>query len=131
MPTHHLPIEHFQAVAERIVRCAQDVRDSVGEDRSADEYEAALERALRAGKLQFARQYPFGVPFDRPPDAGFYADFVVEGWILLELKVVPLITSKHTAQARQYLRESGCRLCLLINFGTQRVQVQHLLPSET
>jgi GxxExxY protein len=125
-----LPIEHFQAIAERIVTCAQAVRDSLGEGEPVDRYEAALERALRADKLQFARQYPFGVPFDRPPDAGFYADFVVEGWILVELKALSALTSEHTAQARQYLRESGCRLCLLINFGPRQVEVQHLLPTE-
>jgi GxxExxY protein len=127
---HQLPIEHFQAIAERIVTCAQAVRDSLGEGEPVDRYEAALERALRADKLQFARQYPFGVPFDRPPDAGFYADFVVEGWILVELKALSALTSEHTAQARQYLRESGCRLCLLINFGPRQVEVQHLLPTE-
>jgi GxxExxY protein len=128
--TQQLPIEHFQAIAERIVTCAQAVRSAQGERTLVNEYEAALERALRAEKLQFARQYPFGVPFDRPPDTGFYADFVVEGWILLELKVVPALASEHTAQARQYLLESGCRLCLLINFGPRQVEVQHLLPSE-
>jgi GxxExxY protein len=125
-----LPIEHFHAIAARISACAQTVRDSLGEGRPVDEYEAALEHALRADQLQFARQYPFGVPFDRPPDTGFYADFVVEGWILLELKAVPALTSEHTGQARQYLRESGCRLCLLINFGPRQVEVKHLLPPE-
>ena len=126
---HQLPIEHFHAIAARISACAQAVRDSLGEGRPVDEYEAALERALRADRLQFARQYPFGVPLDRTPGVGFYADFVVEGWILLELKAVPALTSEHTEQARAYLRDSGCRLCLLINFGTQQVEVQHLLPS--
>jgi GxxExxY protein len=128
--SHQLPIEHFHAIAARIIACAQAVRDSLGDGRPVKEYEAALERALRAEKLQFARQYPFGVPFDRPPDTGFYADFVVEGWILLELKAVPALASGHSRQARQYLRESGCRLCLLINFGPRQVDVQHLLPSE-
>lgn len=124
-----LPIEHFQAIAAQIIACAQTARDSMGEGRSVDDYEAALERALRGAQFQFARQYPFGVPLDRTPGVGFYADFVVAGWILLELKAVPALTSEHTAKARAYLRESGCRLCLLINFGTQQVEVQHLLPS--
>jgi len=127
--THQLPIEHFQQIATRIIACAQSVRDSLGEGRQAGEYEAALEQALRAAKLQFARQYPFGVPLDRRPGVGFYADFVVEGWILLELKAVPGLTSEQTEQARQYLQDSGCRLCLLINFGTRPVEVQRLLPS--
>lgn len=128
--SQHLPIEHFQAIGAQISACAQTARDSIGEGRSVDEYEAALERALRAAQLQFARQYPFGVPLDRSPGVGFYADFVVAGWILLELKVVQALTSEHTGQARQYLRESGCRLCLLINFGPRQVEVQNLLPSE-
>jgi GxxExxY protein len=127
---HPLPIEHFQAIATQIISCAQAVRDSLSEGKSLDEYDRALERALRAGGHQFARQYPFGVPVDRTPGVGFYADFVVAGWILLELKAAPALTSEDTAQARQYLRESGCRLGLLINFGPRQVEVQHLLPSE-
>ena len=127
---HQLPIEHFQAIATRIIVCVQVVRNSLGEGRLVDDYEAALEHALRAEKLQFARQYPFGVPLDRAPGEGFYADFVVEGWILLELKAVPALTSEHTGQARQYLHQSGCRLCLLINFGPRQVEVQHLFPPE-
>ena len=127
---HQLPIEHYHAIAARILTCAQSVRDALGDGMPVEHYEAALERALRADRLQFARQYPFGVPIDRTPDRGFYADFVVEGWILLELKAVPALTSEHTAQARQYLLESGCRLCLLINFGPRQVEVQHLFPPE-
>ena len=87
---------------------------------------------LIAGLVACARRIvviPFGVPLDLKPGVGFYADFVVEGWILLELKAVPALTPEHTAQARQYLHDSGCRLCLLINFGTRPVEVQRLLPA--
>ena len=121
-----MPPRDLNPITERIVACAQAVRIALGADVSVEEYETALDRAMREDKLQFARQYPFGVPFHGPKDRGFYADFVVEAWILLELKAVEALTSEQTAEARRYLRESGAKLCLLINFGRPEVEVLRL-----
>jgi GxxExxY protein len=119
---------HLARMARRIVNCAEQVLADLGTRRAIEEYESALDRSMRLDQLQFARQYPFGIPFDGPRGGGFYADFVVDGWILLELKAAPALTPQHSAEARRYLRESGCKLCLLINFGRQPLQVRRFKP---
>jgi len=124
-----LPARDIDSIAERVSLCAQAARDAIGPGRAVEDYESALDRALRADKLQFAWQYPIGVPFDGPPDRGFYADFIVEGWTLLELKVVDRLTLEHADLALNYLRESSCKLCLLINFGQPKVEITRILPS--
>ena len=47
----------------------------------------------------------------------FYADFVVEEKIILEIKSVSKISEEHIAQSINYLKVSGNKLALLVNFG--------------
>ena len=116
-------------VVERIRACAQDVAKRLPAGRALDSYETALDLDMRENKLQFARQYPIGVPFDGPPDRGFYADFIVEGRVLLELIHVPTLRAEDGDLALNYLRESGADICLLINFGRSPAEIRRILPS--
>jgi GxxExxY protein len=84
---------------------------------------------MREQKLQFARQYPIGVPFHGPRDRGFRADFIVEGVILLELAQVAALDAEGTDLALNYLRESATDICLLINFGRNPVEIRRIQPS--
>ena len=84
---------------------------------------------MREHKLQFARQYPVGVPFMGPRDRGFYADFIVEGWVLLELAHSAGLDAEATDLALNLLRESKAEICLLINFGRAPVEIRRIVPS--
>ncbi len=117
------PEYNIETTIQRIMECARAVGDELGTERTADEYEARLARVFRDNKLQFARQYPFGVPFYGPKDRGFYADFVVEGRVLLELKALTALTPADTAEALSYLTESGADFCLLINFVRRPLEI--------
>jgi GxxExxY protein len=55
-------------------------------------------------------------------ECGYRADIVVENKIILEIKSVEPLTDIHTAQVLTYLKLSGCRLALLINFNVLRVK---------
>lgn len=115
----------------RILACASAVSDELQPPQALSLYEAALERAMRESKLQFARQYPIGVPFDGPRDRGFRADFIVEGRVLLELAHMQALDAEKTDLALNYLRECGADICLLINFGRIPVEIRRILPSGT
>jgi len=116
-------------VLEPIIACAQAVGDELRPGRAVSEYETALDRNMRERKLQFARQYPIGIPFDGPPDRGFRADFIVEGRVLLELMHASALGAEESDLALAYLRESGADVCLLINFGRVPVEIRRILPS--
>ena len=51
-------------------------------------------------------------------DHGYRIDLLVENMIVVELKTVEFLTDIHSAQVLTYLRLSGCKLGLLINFHT-------------
>jgi GxxExxY protein len=57
----------------------------------------------------------------------FYADFVVFGHIILEVKGTSEITDEFTAQAINYLKVSQNQLALLVNFGEQRLNYKRIV----
>lgn len=60
-------------------------------------------------------------------EVGFYeADIVVEGLVLVELKAVSGLNEIHQAQCMNYLRATGLRVCLLINFATPKIQIKRI-----
>jgi len=51
----------------------------------------------------------------------YFADIIVENELLLELKTVDLLTRVHEAQVINYLKATGHKVGLLVNFATPRV----------
>jgi GxxExxY protein len=125
--TPELPGRDLDSIARRIAVCARAVNNALGPGKDLQDYEGALDRALKEERLQFAWQYPIGIPFYGPQDRGFRADFIVEGWTLLELAAVDQLTAENADLALNYLRESGCKQCLLINFGNRKIEIKRIL----
>ena len=79
------------------------------------------------------------IPFQSQPDLSisykgeilnltYKPDFVCYEKILIELKAVKVIVDEHRAQIHNYLRASGLRLGLLVNFGhTPRVEIERII----
>jgi GxxExxY protein len=67
----------------------------------------------------------------RPLRHVYQADFVCFGKILLELKAVRTIAPEHRAQVMNYLRASGLKLGLLINFGARSAEIERFALSQT
>ena len=73
------------------------------------------------------REVPFEVVFHGVPVGRFRADLVVEGKVLVEIKVADRIVPAHREQAWHYLAASGLKVALILNFGarasTARVEI--------
>jgi GxxExxY protein len=70
--------------------------------------------------MAYARQVPIEIHYDGECfDEAFRADVIVENLVLLELKSVEKIIPAHKKQVRTYLKVTGLRLGLLINFGEE------------
>ncbi len=57
----------------------------------------------------------------------YVADLLVNDQILLEIKAVNKIQDAHLAQCLNYLKATGYKICLLINFGKPRVEVKRVI----
>ena len=72
--------------------------------------------------LTVVLQTPLSVKFRGINVGDFYADMIVEGNVLVELKAVSRILNEHKAQVINYLKATGIEVGLLINFGTPKIE---------
>jgi GxxExxY protein len=124
-----VPAQEVNRITEKIIGCSYTVSNTLGIGFVEKVYENALAHEIHKARLAVKQQYPIKVHYDTLVVGEFFADLLVEERVLIELKAVSMLTDEHTAQALNYLRATGLELCLLINFGTTKVQVKRLLPS--
>jgi GxxExxY protein len=88
-------------------------------------YENGLAHRLQKAGIHFERQYPLKVSDEDGATLGeYYADFLVEGCLVVELKACKALVDEHIAQILGYLRASRMEHGLLINFGAPRIEIR-------
>lgn len=86
-------------------------------------YEACLAYEFGRSNLRFERQVALPVRYEGILlESGFRIDLLVEDLIVVELKAIEAVLPIHEAQLLTYLRLSGKRLGLLINFNVQMIK---------
>ena len=106
------------AITGAIIGAAIEVHKLLGPGLLESAYEECLARELALQGLRVDRQRPVPVVYkDVKLDCGYRMDLVVEGRVVVELKAVESLAPIHEAVMLTYLRLSGIRLGLLINFN--------------
>ncbi|MDD2582638.1 MAG: GxxExxY protein [Desulfuromonadaceae bacterium] len=105
-------------IANMIMDAAFQIHRELGPGLLESVYEIILDRKLADMGLVVERQVPVQIRFQEIVfDEGFRADLFVEQKVIIELKSVERLQPVHSKQLLTYLRLTGCRLGLLINFG--------------
>ncbi|WZL88578.1 GxxExxY protein [Salinimicrobium sp. 3283s] len=100
-----------------IVGALFEVYNNLGSGFSEIVYKDALEYELKNRKIPFTREKKYSVSYkDIVLSHKFYADFVIQDKIILEIKAVEDINDKFISQCINYLKVSNCRLAILANF---------------
>ncbi len=88
-------------------------------------YENALVHRLRKAGLEVKQQYPLKVFDEDGTEIGdYFADLIVEDVLVIELKACKTFAEEHKAQIIGYLRSANIEHGLLINFGSDKFQIQ-------
>lgn len=105
----------------RIVGCALNVYNTLKSGYLESVYEKALEWELLEAGFSVKRQVKIPVIY-KGIDLGkeFCADMIVNDMVLVELKAVSNLSKAHEAQIRSYLKSTGIKEGLLVNFGNLR-----------
>ena len=105
-------------ISEKIIGAAIQVHSTLGPGLLESAYEACLKYELEKQELKVSSQIVLPVIYDEMKiDLGYRLDLLVEDSVIVELKAVNKITPIHEAQLLSYLKLSGKRLGLLINFN--------------
>jgi GxxExxY protein len=105
-------------IANMIMDAAFLIHRELGPGLLESVYEVVLARHLADKGLAVDRQMPIPIRFQGMIfDEGFRADLFVEQKVIIELKSIERLQPVHSKQLLTYLRLTGCRLGLLINFG--------------
>ncbi len=114
-------------LAYRVVGLGMEVHRKLGVGFLEKVYENALMVLLRKNGICAEQQASIRVNFEGEIVGDYCADILVDGKIILELKVVDQITNMHRAQVLNYLRATGIRLGMIFNFGSKSFEYERLV----
>lgn len=112
----------------KIIGLCMEVHNNLGKGFLEIVYKDALEYEFGKNKIPFEREKEYEVNYKEVilPHK-FYADFVVLDKIILEVKGMAGIADEHIAQTLNYLKVSGCKLGLIVNFGELSLQYKRVV----
>jgi GxxExxY protein len=106
-------------VTRAILGCFFEVYRELGYGFSEAVYRRALAIVIRAAGLNAIQEVPLSVHFRGDVIGRFYADLLVDGVVLIEIKAAANIESYAVAQLLNYLKAAGGGVGLLLNFGRE------------
>ena len=121
-------------LTEKIIGCAYQVYNTLGAGLLESVYEQSLLIELREAGLVAECQVRLDVYYRDQPVGSFFADVIVEGVVIVELKAIDVLAKVHEAQLVNYLIATGKPVGLLINFSPEGVVVKRkvrTLPSSS
>ena len=115
--------ERLNGITEVIIGGAIQVHRVLGPGLLESAYEACLAFELKKRGLRIEEQKPLPLVYDQVKlDCGYRIDLVVEGAVVVEVKSVDALAPIHEAQVISYLKLSGCKVGLLINFNVLQLK---------
>ncbi len=90
-------------------------------------YENALLVELRKRSLQVEAQVPIKVKYKGEVVGDYFADLIVEEQVIIELKTVENLQNIHKAQLINYLKATGIKIGLLVNFRGTKAEIKRMV----
>jgi GxxExxY protein len=112
-------LDRINALTERIIGCAIEVHRQLGPGLLESIYESALCVELGLAGLQFQRQAPVSISYESQVIGDLRLDLVIENLVVAEIKSVERMEPLFEAQVLTYLKVSGKKVGLLINFNSR------------
>lgn len=117
----------LQKETDAIIGAGIEVHKCLGAGFLEIVYKDALELEFRQKKVFFEREKEYPVEYKGTTlPHSFYADFVVFESVILEIKAKMDIANEDIAQTLNYLKCSGCKVGLILNFGRTTLGIKRL-----
>ena len=127
MNTNEDNIIIYKDLSYKLIGLAMRVHSGLGHGFLEKVYERALMILLRGENIESAQQAPITVTFEGEAVGDYYADILVENKVILEIKSAEKIIDAHRAQALHYLKATGLRLAIILNFGKEKLEYERMV----
>lgn len=117
----------FEALSGRILEAAIAVHKALGPGFLESGYQAAMEVALRQRSIPFDRQREISVIFEGEQVDLHKLDLLIGNEIVVELKAIKAFEDIHYAQVKSYLKATGLRVGLLLNFNAVTLAIKRVV----
>ena len=114
-------------ITRTIIGCAYTISNSLGSGFLEKVYENALVCELAKQGLKVKQQQLVKIWYNGVVVGDYIADLIVEDSVLIEVKTVEHLGNTQTAQCLNYLKATGIRVGLLMNFEAPRVEIKRLV----
>ncbi|NOQ25009.1 MAG: GxxExxY protein [Bacteroidales bacterium] len=113
----------IEKIFKTILDCAFKVHTALGPGLLESAYEECLYYEIKKSGLKVEKQKSLPLVYEEIKlDAGYRVDLLVENKVVIELKSVEALADIHLAQILTYLKLSGCKLGLLVNFNVKHLK---------
>jgi GxxExxY protein len=110
----------------KIIGLAMQVHRELGFGFLEKVYENAMMVLFRRAAIKAVQQAPIAIHFRGEAVGNYFADTLVDDKIILEFKSIDRIAGPHRAQALNYLKATGMRLAIILNFGKESFKYERL-----
>lgn len=116
-----------QELTGKIINCAFEVQNNLGCGFLEKVYQKALVYELHAKGLKIETEKPIKISYKGQNISTYIADFIIEDKVIVEIKTVEFLTKVHTAQVLNYLKASGYKVGLILNFARPRLEYKRVV----
>ena len=113
----------IELIFKKVLDCAFEVHTALGPGLLESAYEECLFYELTKNGFDVYKQQPLPLVYKEVKlEAGYRVDLLVEKRVIIEIKSVETLNDVHLAQILTYLKLSGCKLGLLVNFNVKHLK---------
>lgn len=116
-----------EEIAHKVIGLAIKVHRELGPGFGEKIYQRAVYLELQKSGVKFEREKEIVVNYGNVILGRQAADFIVDGRVILELKKAGELNDAHKAQLLSYLKTTGLRLGLLLNFGKSTLEIKRVI----
>ncbi len=113
----------IEKIFKKILDCSFKVHSALGPGLLESSYEECLFYELKKSGLEVEKQKALPLVYEEVKlEIGYRIDLMVENKVVIEIKSVESLAEIHLAQILTYLKLSGCKLGLLVNFNVKHLK---------
>lgn len=118
-----MSFEQVNIITEQVLKCAFKVHSALGPGLLESSYKECLYYELITSGLYAEKEKPLPLIYEQVKlDIGYRVDLFIEQKVIVEIKAVEALNDVHTAQVLTYLKLSGCKVGLLLDFHTSSLK---------